>query len=962
MAGISSLLVIVFVMMSTLPLTVSAQKQIVTDVSKKSDDTDTESYTKTAYSKYLSEHKDATMAEQNIVLNSSMITDSKDTEILTDFMGKAGECVKSNETGYVEYTFQVEQEGFYNVQTEYYPIIGKGSTIIRSLKIDNAIPFEEAREIYFKRIWKNGESIQKDAAGNEIRPTQIETPDWLTVNIADATGYYIDPFKFFLTKGNHTLRFESVKEPIVLGAVTLCKAKEVPTYSERLQEYRELGYQNSSNAVYKIQGEQAALKSDSMLYPNTDRASAGTEFSDPSKTKLNTIGGEKWQLSGQWIVWNVHAEKAGLYKIGLKARQNIINGAYSSRTLYVNGEIPCKEAEAIRFPYNSSWQMYELKAGDQDLLVYLHEGDNDIKLQATIGDQAPLQQKVNVCLKELNDVYRKIFMITGPLPDVYRDYQFHKQIPDVLEKLARLGQELEGYYQEYKKISGQNGEQAQILSKLSRQIGEIIKNPDSIASRFVQFKNNIVSLGTWLNVAKQQPLEIDYLIIASPEKEMPSIKVGFLKQLKFTLQAFLSSFTQDYSMVSGTSAQDKSDIKVWLGNSLSGGRDQAQVLKKMIDNQFTKTKGINIELQLVAMSSLLTATLAQKGPDVALTLAGSEPVNYAVRNAAIDLSQFSDCDEVLQRFMPSSLTQLSFNKGVYGLPESQTFYMMFYRKDILHDLGLEVPQTWEDVIKILPVLQKKQLNFGMPQVIGDTVGVGFNAYAMLLFQHGGSLYENDGIASTLNKKEAVDAFLQWTKFYTDYALDRQYDFINRFRTGEIPIGIADYTTYNTLSVFAPEIKGLWEFTEVPGVLQPDGTINRSVAGNVTACAIMSNSTNYKDSWEFLKWWTSSETQTEFGLELESIMGPSARYSPANKEALYQIPWSKKEFDTIQKQWQSVVGIPEVPGGYFTSRYVDFAFRKAVNAGDDPGESIEDAAKSINTEIESKRKEFKLTTK
>ena len=54
-----------------------------------------------------------------------------------------------------------------------------------------------------------------------------------------------------------------------------------------------------------------------------------------------------------------------------------------------------------------------------------------------------------------------------------------------------------------------------------------------------------------------------------------------------------------------------------------------------------------------------------------------------------------------------------------------------------------------------------------------------------------------------------------------------------------------------------------------------------------------------------------------------------------------------------------MGIPEVPGGYYMSRYVDFAFRKAVIAKEDPREALLSYVEDINDEILYKRQEFHL---
>ncbi len=69
--------------------------------------------------------------------------------------------------------------------------------------------------------------------------------------------------------------------------------------------------------------------------------------------------------------------------------------------------------------------------------------------------------------------------------------------------------------------------------------------------------------------------------------------------------------------------------------------------------------------------------------------------------------------------------------------------MLFYRKDILTEIGVKVPRTWDDVINLLPVLNKKQLNFGLPTVTGTTSGLTMPMYAMLLMQNGGEFYTKD---------------------------------------------------------------------------------------------------------------------------------------------------------------------------------------------------------------------------
>ena len=216
----------------------------------------------------------------------------------------------------------------------------------------------------------------------------------------------------------------------------------------------------------------------------------------------------------------------------------------------------------------------------------------------------------------------------------------------------------------------------------------------------------------------------------------------------------------------------------------------------------------------------------------------------------------------------------------------------------------------------------------------------------------------------IGEPKAIEAFEFYTKLFTNYKLEKQYDFVNRFRSGEMPIGVADYNNFNTLAVFAPEIKGLWDFGLLPGVKQEDGTLNRATQSWGT-CAMMlrgAEQRNKKDkSWEFLKWWASSEVQAKFASELEAVMGASARYATANRVTFDTLSWSRKESSALKEQWKEAFGLPEVAGGYYASRHITNAIRNVMNNNEDPRETILDYKRTIDEELTNKRKEFGLPT-
>ncbi len=911
---------------------------------------------KEPYFSYIQKHSAQARPGQPIVLRAADYSHS-------DYQPqKTADTLQTKENGYVEWEVDVKAPGLYHIRLEYLATSGKSSSIIRSVKIDGELPFEDARSVEFNRIWVDkrdaqGNTIQEAPNGNQIRPEQEEIQQWQSAYIRDSVGYYTDPFRFYFSQGRHTFRLEAVREPMEIKTITLCQMEQPPAYEEAKKQFKT----DSVPQVepIKLQGEHADYKSDPMLVPIYDRSNASMDPSDPMKLKLNCIGSTQWQMNGQTISWKFRVAENGLYNIHFRGVQNAKNGSVSSRRIYINGKVPYQELNDYAVPYSTQWKMYTLGDDTQSYAFYFEKDtEYEIKFEVTLGQLAPIIREVNDIVNELNGIYREILVVTGPSPDQYRDYQFKDTLPETMENLKAQTERLKQVMEQLIQRSGMQGESIQIIKRLATQTQEMYEKPENIAKRFSAFQQNISSLGTWVSTESQQPLTIDYLLIAPADQQAPQASLGFFAEASYHIRSFVASFFNDYNNLNYGDEGQKS-VTVWVGNGVTGGRDQAQVLKNMADNYFTARTKINANIQLISMGALLPATLAGKGPDVALTLTASDVCNYAFRNAVVDLAQFPDYETVAKRFYASAIVPLSFEKGVYGLPETQTFPMLFYRKDILSELGLAIPQTWDDVLVMLPMLQKNKMSFGLPSAISYPIGMNYKNFLLFLFQAGGNVYTEKGDAALLDNSMAVDTFSFMTSLYTDYGLSKEYSFLNQFRSGSVPIGISDYSLFNQLSVFAPELNGVWEFTSVPGTLKKNGEIDRTVPGEVNACMILSKSQHPEEAWEFIKWWTDAEAQAKFGKELESIMGTAARYSTANKEAMYEIPWAKKDFDKITEQMRWVKGVPEVPGGYYTQRYMDFAFKDVVNANEKPAKVLASATLTINNEIAMKRKEFGL---
>ena len=655
-------------------------------------------------------------------------------------------------------------------------------------------------------------------------------------------------------------------------------------------------------------------------------------------------------------------------------RQNYARGSVSSRTVYIDGEIPFEEMEEISFEYENDWNNLTLADADGNpYKIYLTEGTHTIRLEATLGGSGILLEELEDSIYRLNQIYRKLLVYTGATPDQYRDYNIDQVYPEVMEAMDLESKRLYKIVDEMVAYTGQKADKIATAQTLAQQLERFVEKPNKITEEFTTFKDNITSLGTAVLNMGETKLDIDYLVITSTDTEPEKDEANFFSKMWHEIKAFAATFYVDYDAVGDVYEEnDEEVVTVWI----LSGRDQGTILKSMVDDTFTPDTGIKVNVEVVAANALLSAVMAGRGPDVVLSVGADQPVNYALRGAAEDLTQFEDYQEVLSSYTESSYQQYCLDGAIYAIPETQTFNVMFYRTDVLEQLELEVPQTWQDLIEMLPTIQGNNMSIGIPSAAGSSgsasasTTIASNAadlslYFSLLYQYGGDLYNEAGTKAEINDEAGVEAFDVYTRFFTDYGIPTYFDFVSRFRSGEMPIGIASYSTYNTLMVSAPEIKGLWDFTLIPGTEKTDENgntyIDRSdfITGSGTMMIASDDEDTKQRAWEFMKWWASSDTQVRFGREIEALLGSSARYATANINAFSQLAWTADDIEVLTEQWRQTVGIREIPGGYYTGRHITNAVRKVINDQEDPRETIIDYTITINEEIAKKRSEFGL---
>ncbi len=955
-----------------------------------------------SYKEYLSKYPEATTDVPTVAIDLANPSNKGEGTSIETVEGE--QAIIINQDSFAEFTVNVEKAGFYVLNTRYLVPKGKPINAETSIAIDGAIPFTEATTVTFSRIWKdeayaegvnlNEHGHMYDAMGNELTPDTEEVIKWSDYIVHD-NDYATDAdMRFYFEAGAHTVRINLVREGIAFSKLELTKDEALPTYEEVLAQYEQQGYAKYDGEVITVHAENTAERSDQNLTMTVDYASASTTPAHPSQTRLNTVGGELWNKTGQWISWDVTVPKAGLYTISFKYRQDFVRGFKVYRSVSVNGEIPFAEFDEVPFVSNSDWEnMTASNNNGVEYYVYLKEGVNNIRLTATLGPVAEPLLTLSDNITELNAIYLEIIQITGTSPDANRDYKIANAIPNLTERFKNIRGDLATTKAAIDQINAINGKvisggQAAFIDVMIKQLDGFLADMRDVTNELKAYKSNISTLSDTLRTLSSESLMLDTIYIGGLNSTLPKSKVGFFESTGYSIRGFFSSFVTDYNAFGndysseGSGGYKCAPVEVWMtagaatttvSNATtstaltSSGRDQMNILKSLVDDRFVKDYNIPVNISLVDVNgSLSKAILAGTGPDCAVMISSETPVNYSMRGALEDMDQFNaenqldengekkyryTFDEVKQWFFDSAFISMRYVDGkTYGLPETQTFSMMFYRTDIFKQLGIEPPTTWNELYSCVTIIQRQNMNIGTPNV---------TMFTNMLFQNGGTYYVDDYSAVNFSTEAAIKAFRDCTEFNTKYSLPITYSALNRFRTGEYPIIIASYNFYNELSVGAPEIKGLWEMTALPGTVREDGTVSHAQVSTGTACIMLEGCENKEAVFDFMAWWVSGQTQTDFGNKIEARLGQGGRYTTANQEAFKQLSWSTAEQNEILAAWVDVTDTPKIPGDYYITRMINNAYRAVVYHGQNSREALLRYSGEMDKEIQRKRVEYNV---
>lgn len=820
-----------------------------------------------------------------------------------------------------------------------------------SMKVNGEYQFYELRDLEFEAAWRDPAEASFDRYGNQIVPVPDKVVEWENKYVSDASYRHSRPLAIELKQGENELEITMIEGTMLLGSVYLTEEPAIAEYagSKKAQGGNIISIQAEAMTKRNASSIRAACELDIDLDPYEVETKA-----------LNTIDSASFKDAGQKVTYEfeVKEAEAGTYYLALNYKQSEKADFPVFINVELDGAVPNSAFYNYGLDYGKSYQTKTLADAEGNYLsLDLDAGVHTLSFTISADPIRPVLEGVDRIMSGVNNLNLEITKVAGNNKDKYRDLDIEKYIPDAVTRLEEYADTLDGLCEDMKKYNPNVKKIGAFSSAViaSEQLRSLASEPDDLAYRVSELTTSTNSVNQFLanliDSLNNNALGVDRIYLYQEDARLPK-GGGFFASLGAGLKRFVTSFTaQAYS----TGNNDPEHLQVWVNRS----RQYLEIMQKMIDEDFTAKTGIHVDLALMPdQNKLILANASGDAPDIATGINYAVPFELGIRGAIKDLTEFDDFAEVAGRFEDGLLVPATIGDGIYALPETMNFWVLYVRTDIFDKLGLEAPDTMQDVKNLLPSLQMRGMNFYYPTA-GMLAMRNFHGTTPLILQNGGSLYTQFAGDSNLTSEESVAGFKELTELFTIYNLPKDIpNFYQHFRNGSMPIGIADYAVYNMLLNAAPEIANSWDIYMVPGTLKENGEVVRYSSGGAESTVMFtSNAEREAQAWEFMKWWSSAEVQADFGQTVQITYGSSFLWNTANREAFAMLPWKTKDKEIILAQAEWINESPRLPGSYMVEREISNAYNSVVVDGKNLRRTLDNAVKRINRETERKLEEF-----
>ncbi len=336
-------------------------------------------------------------------------------------------------------------------------------------------------------------------------------------------------------------------------------------------------------------------------------------------------------------------------------------------------------------------------------------------------------------------------------------------------------------------------------------------------------------------------------------------------------------------------AVEKERLTIWTEKSFAPEADQAF---NDIVNRYALDNGIDVEVTNISWGEFVTKLVAaievKATPDICMIDNGAT-MQYEFADLLVNVSDVWK-ETIKQNGEPLPVVQMdaTVNGQQYSIPMSVMTHLLFARKDLLDIKGLEVPQTWEDVLSASKSIYNPPSVYGYGLPLGKTKDAE-NFLTQILWAFGMRTVAEDGKTVVFNSPETVKGL----KFIAELA---KY----------APPGIAGWDDSGDNKAYQSEVVAFvtnsgtiykWMLEEKPDLVQktrlvltPSGPAGRQNIASMRSMAIFKNSKYVETAKKLLSYIMKPENYEMW------LSGYGGYYAPAYYGTMNKPYWS----DPIRK--------------------------------------------------------------
>jgi len=300
---------------------------------------------------------------------------------------------------------------------------------------------------------------------------------------------------------------------------------------------------------------------------------------------------------------------------------------------------------------------------------------------------------------------------------------------------------------------------------------------------------------------------------------------------------------------------------------------QFVALTERTPTEFTEMTGINVEWDAGPygpfQEKLLTEATTGTGTYDVVAWVDSwgegikpylVPLNDRIQQDGIDISDFP----------PAYIEAASGEDDtIYGLPFRGHAQVMFYRKDVFEELGLEPPTTWQEVAEAAQVIKEQTDLHPLSMYYGVSAGQNLFVWLNLLWGSGGDIFDAE-MRPIFNNEAGVKATEQYVDFIKQGLTNpAATTFGEAEATEDMVKGRAAmfvgwswiYEQFGNPEIAAPEV-----LNNVGVVPAPTNGGDPVSYGYIWPVGILQSSQNQDAAWEYIKWLTSAPVEKSVALD------------------------------------------------------------------------------------------------